>query len=698
MHAWDMAIANRLNESLNLGFDTLTKYPDASSGGTTVDGSILALGFRRSFSDIRAGGTSKLVQKANSVVEVSLYADDTSNTYNAMGRGLMTFDTSSIGSSKVVDTATLSVYGTSKANGLGSAAFHISTATPAASNNIEGTDWPNFYSDCGNVSYASYTTSYNDVTLNATGEANVNMAGISRFGARLSWDQANSFTGSWATYAESKFLFYSADQAGTSNDPKLVVTYHTSHNKTIDSSIDFSTTTVAQTTHNVTVASTISFDASLNAQKIIAPIAGKEYVYRVYSAAGAFIGVWNDVADEPEFSQRLNTPGTTTTVRLARSGSRTIEIREQLTDQTADPLTTEDDIDLIVAIESNNTVGEDTDVDLNYNVDIYAHYGAFEELTTEDEEFITAEDGESLIVAVGAPLGRRIFSGFIMDYSATYGVTEYVVVTLASHGFELSHEIIKDGTNTTRAYSSQNHDVIIKSILDTNPGTMSYDASSIASPGVTISETFRLNTKLEGIESVYNQSPEGWYWFGDVGENLVYLQEAATEADHLFVFGKHIREISLSRTIEDLRNEVWFIGGDTGSGILYKKYEDATSQSTWRKGVHRITDRRFTVAASAQKVSEKVISRYKDPIYTTTVSIPSEVYDIETIRLGQMVGFGNFGNFVDSVLLQVVSINYTPRRITLDLGELLQRQQDIVDKLANDVEGEQYIDIPNAPA
>jgi hypothetical protein len=36
--------------------------------------------------------------------------------------------------------------------------------------------------------------------------------------------------------------------------------------------------------------------------------------------------------------------------------------------------------------------------------------------------------------------------------------------------------------------------------------------------------------------------------------------------------------------------------------------------------------------------------------------------------------------------------------VTLELGELLLRQQDIVDKLAEDIEGEQFVDIPNTPA
>lgn len=701
MHAWDMAVANRLNESLNLGFDTLTVSPDTGYGSTTMDGYLLTSGSGNySITDLQVRSASTL-DRTRSGSGVALQADGgPSGAFNILKRAYMTFDTSSMGSAAVVQSAEVGVYGYQKLSQLGESELHITASTQASGNNLVHSDWTKLGTTFGNVSLASYVLNdYTTITLNSTGEAAINSSGITKIGAKLGWDYDSSFTGVWVAHARTEMTWLTADMTGASSDPTLTVEYYQSFTGSISGVIGFGASINPAAKRYAAIVAPLGFIASVMATKIIAPVPGKEFVYRVYDADGVFLGVWNDVIDEPEFSQRLGQPGTTTTVKLPRSADNEVEVRDEITTEAGEVITDETGDPLVAVTTTSRTVGEGTDVELNYRVDIYAHYGGFEELTTEDGELITTEDGESILVAVGAPLGRRIFSGFIMDYDASYGEDTAVTVTVASNGLELAHEIIKDGTNTTRTYSAQNHDVILKSILDVNPGRMTYDGVSIEATGVTISETFRLNTKLQGIESVYNQTPDGWYWFGDVAENLITLKEVSATADHTFVFRKHIKQVNIRRSIEDLRNEVYFVGGDSGGGtILFKKYSDATSQGNWRVGLHLITDRRFTVAANAQKVAEKIIARYKNPIYTTTVTIPSEVYDIETIKLGQMVQFRNFGNFVDGLLLQIVSFNYTPRAVTLELGELLLRQQDIVDKLAGGIEGEQYVDIPNAPA
>ncbi|MFF6951832.1 hypothetical protein ACFZAD_24635 [Streptomyces iakyrus] len=428
----------------------------------------------------------------------------------------------------------------------------------------------------------------------------------------------------------------------------------------------------------------------------------KEYVYKVYDADGNFVGVWTDVTDSPEFTQQINTPGTTMTVQLARSANTTKEARTALVGQDDDPLTTEDGESLIVVFETPNTVGEDTDVELNYNVDVYVHYGEFEELTTQDGETLTTEDEEALQVAAGAPLGIRIFSGFILDYESVYGEETGVTVTLASHGHELSNELIRDGDTTTVTFSSTEIATGVKDILDTNPGKMSYDASSIDNTGVSPTLKFQLNTKLEGIQTYYEQTPDGWYWYGNVAENNVYIKEASTTADHVFILGKHIKSLRLKRSIESLKNVVYFVGGEVTPGnpatTLFKKYEDVTSQGNWRKGLERITDRRYTLATSAQARSEKAMSRYKDPIYTTPVVISSGRYDIESIKLGQTVGFRNFGNFIDDVVLQIVGLTYSSTAATLELGELQERQIDAVAGLEEGLANEQYETLPTTPS
>lgn len=425
----------------------------------------------------------------------------------------------------------------------------------------------------------------------------------------------------------------------------------------------------------------------------------KDYIYRVYSGT-TFMGIWTDVGDIPQFTQHINTPGTTMTVKLNRSPNTTKEVRAQLLTQAGDMLTTEDGYGFDITYQTNNSVGAGTDVDINLNVDVYVHYGQFDNLVTQLGDFITTEDGDYLMASSGSPGGKRIFSGYILDYESRYGDQNGVMVTLASNGAELSQAIVRSGENIIVTYPSQEIATTVKSILDTNPGVMTYDASSIVNTGVSIAATFQLNTKLEAIQSLFNQTPDGFYWYGDVATNQVVLKQASTTADHTFRLGQDIKEMALKRSQEQLRNLVYFVGAqDSTTGISkLKKYQDTTSQTAWRVGLERITDRRYSLDTSMQLRANKDMGRYKNPIYTTTVTVSAARYDIETIQIGQMVAFANTDNFLKDLLLQIVSKSYTPTGVTLQLGDLLDQQYDVIDDIGDAIDNEQYQSLPTAPS
>lgn len=425
----------------------------------------------------------------------------------------------------------------------------------------------------------------------------------------------------------------------------------------------------------------------------------KEYVYKVYSKNGTFMRTWPAPTDELEFSQQLLTPGTTTTVRLPRSAENMIESRDLLVSSTGEQIVDSTGEAISVTSTTANTVGPDTDVQEGLLVDIFAFYGGYEELVTSTGEPIGDSNGEQIVVATGAPSGKRVFSGKIMKYRAHYGAEEYVEVTLISHGQELTKgEVIKSGSATTVTYATTEIATIARSILNTNPGRIGHSLGSIDTTGVSPTMKFELNTKLEGIKSLYSQTPDGYYWYVDVGENLLYMKKRSLVAEHVFIKGKHLHEIDIEKSAEDLRNKIYFVGGDPGSGTLYKVYEDTAAITDSELGVYRITDRRFTLTPSVQRYAQKVMTEYGRAIWTSTISIPASQYPIEDIRLGQMVGFRNFGNFVDEQLLQVVGFNYTPTRITLNLGTVQERLTDIIGDLDEGLSNEQYQALPTTPS
>ncbi len=227
-HAWDIGIANNLNTALNVGFDTLIKYPDASPEINTVDGFVERNGVNELFNIISAGA-GNYASTNNTSRLVGVIASSTANQFETLSRALMTFDTTTIDSSSTVTSASLSLYGQFRSSDLGATDLTVVSSTPASNNSLASSDYSNLGSTSfGSVSYSAYSTSsYNDITLNASGLSNVTKAGISKFGLRIEWDRAGTFSGVWANRAASGYDFWLADYTGTTRDPKLTVTYTT---------------------------------------------------------------------------------------------------------------------------------------------------------------------------------------------------------------------------------------------------------------------------------------------------------------------------------------------------------------------------------------------------------------------------------------------------------------------------------------
>lgn len=202
---------------------TVTFYP-AAGANSPVDGWVRREGTNETFSTIRSGaGTGFDYTDA----DVELSAGSTSNRFNWLYRQIICFDTSSIPTEALITSATLSIYGVGKANVLGSPDLHVTGATPNSTSTLINSDYNQTQNTSfGNITFAAFAAGvYNDITLNASGIANISKTGVSKFALKMSWDVLGSYTGTWISGGNSYFDFRSADQAGTSQDPKLEVTY-----------------------------------------------------------------------------------------------------------------------------------------------------------------------------------------------------------------------------------------------------------------------------------------------------------------------------------------------------------------------------------------------------------------------------------------------------------------------------------------
>lgn len=238
IHFWDWAVADRFIPALSYGFATLTAYPDPYPESTTTDGYVeqnYGLGGGQAWSTIRsaAGNSSGYDDGFVNTAHITIVGDGASK-WRQLRRSIYLFATSSIGSSATVSDAVLSIYGTSKVDEDSiSPTVDIYTATPAANTSLANGDYAQTgaTSQTGSpITYSGWNTAgYNDFTFNSTGRGNVSKTGISKFSLKnANYDADNSAPGSSTSGLAARFNAYYADRAGTSEDPKLVVTYSNS--------------------------------------------------------------------------------------------------------------------------------------------------------------------------------------------------------------------------------------------------------------------------------------------------------------------------------------------------------------------------------------------------------------------------------------------------------------------------------------
>ena len=228
-HSFDLSLANRFAPALNLGFDTLTAYPNAGTGATTVDGYASRQVASESWGTLRSGaGTGS--DATGTDMFIGWFTAGSGDAFKDIYRTIFTFDTSSLTSSASISAAILSLYGAGKANdtALDAPTTGIYTSTPASNNAIVNADYSQLGSvlQSGTITWDNFSiTGYNDYSFNSTGISNISKTGISKFGGRSTQDANNSVPLYININSGTNVRPYTADQAGTANDPKLVVTY-----------------------------------------------------------------------------------------------------------------------------------------------------------------------------------------------------------------------------------------------------------------------------------------------------------------------------------------------------------------------------------------------------------------------------------------------------------------------------------------
>jgi hypothetical protein len=225
--------------SWQFAYTTSTYYPDPHTETTTVDGTVRN-DARVSWATIHDATTTTNTDGLGGAFPsetVSAYPGTCTYSYTAngrriVGRAFLLFDTSAIPDTDTISEATLSVYvtATEDSDNDGDDWINVVQSSPASNTDLVGDD----FDQCGSVSnptegatrkeLTGYSiNAYSDYALNSTGRSWISKTGVTKLGMREGHDCINSAMSisSGANDIRNRF----ADYTGTSNDPKLVVTY-----------------------------------------------------------------------------------------------------------------------------------------------------------------------------------------------------------------------------------------------------------------------------------------------------------------------------------------------------------------------------------------------------------------------------------------------------------------------------------------
>jgi len=421
--------------------------------------------------------------------------------------------------------------------------------------------------------------------------------------------------------------------------------------------------------------------------------------YLVSDSDDNFIGEWNDVSNDLSLKREINNAACSLNVNLGRNELTQIVTTDVLVTEGDEVLMTEDDEALLADIVGATGIGAGTDLDLNQNVEVNAYYGEFVSLTTEDGEEITTEDDNDLLVEDGAPEGYCIFRGYVSDWDLDFGDSDSITVYLLNNGIELNHIILKDGTDTKVTFNSQDPSDIARAVIDyaqTQGAHINYDSASIEDTGTTVSYTFNLNTIAECLQKIVELCPAQWYWTYDPGNDLYSLKSRPSIPARRFTKQLDASKARLRRSIAALVNEVYFTGG--GDPALLVNTVDAPSQAAWRRAIAKLSDQRVTDQPTAELLAQSAIDQYKDPSFVGSITINGNHPDaIETIQLGEMAGFINYGDYLDELELQIVGSTYNIDTIDLDLDRILPRTSKRIEDIKRNLDTLEQQNNPDAP-
>lgn len=255
------------------------------------------------------------------------------------------------------------------------------------------------------------------------------------------------------------------------------------------------------------------------------------------------------------------------------------------------------------------------------------------------------------------------------------------------------------GGATTRTFNSVPPENIAKLIIDfarTRGARVNYSADSIDVSNTLVSLTIKGNTIAEALDAVLKVCPADWYMYYDFGDNIFHLHARPETKEHTYYKGKDTVKLKVKRSILNLVNDVYFTGGGSPTPLYIRK-TDQSKINDWRRGLAKLSDNRVTVQATAEILAQALIDQKSDPIYSGTLRVLEVDFPIEEVNIGEISGFAGFGELVDALGMQNMSITYHPEALDITLNTLTPKVQKRIEDIKRNLDALEQANNPTSP-
>lgn len=228
-------------------------------------------------------------------------------------------------------------------------------------------------------------------------------------------------------------------------------------------------------------------------------------------------------------------------------------------------------------------------------------------------------------------------------------------------------------------------DIFAKSLaLDYSPLYI----EEVAQTDYSLNINLNMDSAKNALNALQRQLPTGWFYHVDIGTGAVRIKDRNATPDHLLVFGRDFTEMKITKDIDSIVNDIYYVGGElVDQGVkLTVRSTDIESIADYRQGTAIITNDKVTRYDTAQLLSNNAINNGNKPRLTTEITLSAAKYNTEAVRIGDVVQIVNGDSDVLKSTLVIADINHAPHQITISLDSAPRNISRTIDAINRQLE------------